>query len=437
MTETFDEAIEQYSAEDDLEKEIAKEVATPSDDDIITSHLNSIREQNPGATDDAATQPESPDTFVNDASAESFDAPKKHTARNIILIIVGILILIAAGLTFWVYSIEKNAEGVVPAGVSFANEQTLAGMKEPEVKTTLENAAKQLLENSVVVTLSETASDSFEANTVSKPLSNFVTINTSKMAEDALDVRQDAPLITRLQVDILKKTIDKNIPLIYTIDEDAIASFATEIAKASNQDAKNAELKQSGGKIDIVDGQFGYKTNKKALKKDIVAAIEDSLKSNAATDSLNVALTGKTIEPKKTAESLQTTPSLVVTLSERSIVLFNGNKVVKSYQCAIGTPDHPTPVGNWKIVLKRNNPTWVNPGSEWAKDMPKAIPPGPTNPLGLRALNLNASGIRIHGTTSLSSIGTAASHGCMRMRNDDIIDLFDRVEVGTPVFIIP
>jgi lipoprotein-anchoring transpeptidase ErfK/SrfK len=69
--------------------------------------------------------------------------------------------------------------------------------------------------------------------------------------------------------------------------------------------------------------------------------------------------------------------------------------------------------------------------------MPRSIAPGPTNPLGTRALNLTAPSIRFHGTTNIGSIGTAASHGCMRMRRPDIEDLYERVEVGTKVFIIP
>jgi L,D-transpeptidase ErfK/SrfK len=80
-------------------------------------------------------------------------------------------------------------------------------------------------------------------------------------------------------------------------------------------------------------------------------------------------------------------------------------------------------------------PSWGNPGSAWAANMPAYIPPGPSNPLGTRALNLNASGIRIHGTTSDWSIGRAASHGCMRMHRWDVEELFDRVEIGTPVLI--
>lgn len=451
MTDTIDEAIEQYSSDDSFEQEIAEEVTEPNDtiadepdkslvesplettaahevvapendDDIIASHLNEIRAQ---------------DSFAPIAEPiETASVEKSHTARNVILIIFAILLVIAAGLVGWVYYIEKQAEGIVPAGVSYANNQSLAGMKEPEVSETIANAAKQLLENNIVVSLSSESADAIEANTVSKPLSAFVTIDAQKMTKAAVDVRQQAPLLTRLQVDILKKTTDKNIPFAYTIDESAVSAFAKEIAKASNTSARDAEIKQVGGKIDIEDGASGFTADKKKLKSDIKAAIKDTLANSQASQSLNISLTGKTVEPKKTTESLQSTPAIIVKLSQRSVTLYNGEKVVKTYRCAIGTPDHPTPVGNWKIVLKRKNPTWVNPGSEWAKDMPKTIGPGPTNPLGMRALNLNASGIRLHGTTSLGSIGTAASHGCMRMRNEDIIDLFDRVEVGTPVFII-
>jgi len=88
-------------------------------------------------------------------------------------------------------------------------------------------------------------------------------------------------------------------------------------------------------------------------------------------------------------------------------------------------------------VQKRYRPTWSNPAPNgWGKGMPASIPPGPSNPLGTRALNLNASGIRIHGTNKDGSIGRAASHGCMRMHRWDIEDLYERVEVGTPVLIV-
>jgi L,D-transpeptidase ErfK/SrfK len=88
------------------------------------------------------------------------------------------------------------------------------------------------------------------------------------------------------------------------------------------------------------------------------------------------------------------------------------------------------------IVNKRINPTWVNPAKDtWGAGEPDFIPPGPDNPLGTRAMDLSAPGIRIHGTPADYSIGHYASHGCIRMHIWEAEDLFNRVQVGTPVII--
>ena len=108
----------------------------------------------------------------------------------------------------------------------------------------------------------------------------------------------------------------------------------------------------------------------------------------------------------------------------------------KQYRVATGTGGYPTPHGQFHITAKRLNPTWYNPNSDWSRGMPAFIGPGPSNPLGTRAMNLNASGIRIHGTPDSGSIGTNASHGCIRMQMHEAEDLFERVEVGTPVLVI-
>jgi L,D-transpeptidase ErfK/SrfK len=96
-----------------------------------------------------------------------------------------------------------------------------------------------------------------------------------------------------------------------------------------------------------------------------------------------------------------------------------------------------TPDGAWEVVRKVENPTWYNPAPDgWGKDEPLIIPPGPDNPLGTRALYLDAPGIRIHGTPSDSSIGHWASHGCIRMHIPESEALYPLVPVGTPVFIV-
>jgi len=128
--------------------------------------------------------------------------------------------------------------------------------------------------------------------------------------------------------------------------------------------------------------------------------------------------------------------AILVDLSQRRVYLYNGAKLEKSYRCAVGMRGYETPRGSFKIVGKKAWPSWHNPGGAWGKNMPSVIGPGVSNPLGTRAIYINASGIRLHGTTKTRSIGTAASHGCMRMLRRDVEDLYKRVNVGMPVVIV-
>jgi lipoprotein-anchoring transpeptidase ErfK/SrfK len=128
--------------------------------------------------------------------------------------------------------------------------------------------------------------------------------------------------------------------------------------------------------------------------------------------------------------------TILVVLHERHVILYNGAKVERKYDCAIGMRAYPTPKGIFKIIKKNPHPSWGNPYSPWSRSMPAYIRPGFYNPLGLRALYLNASGIRIHGTAQTWSMGHAASHGCIRLTNHNILDLYPRVKVGTQVQIL-
>ncbi len=125
---------------------------------------------------------------------------------------------------------------------------------------------------------------------------------------------------------------------------------------------------------------------------------------------------------------------IVVDLSDRSLRLYRDGKVFKKYSIAVGQPAYPTPTGTFKVVNMQRHPTWLPPNSPWAKGL-GPIPPGPGNPLGTRWIGTSAPAVGIHGTYADSSIGTAASHGCMRMHIPDVEQLFEYVSVGMPVII--
>ncbi len=129
---------------------------------------------------------------------------------------------------------------------------------------------------------------------------------------------------------------------------------------------------------------------------------------------------------------------IIVDIGDLRLYLYRDGALVKSYHVATGQPAYPTPQGTYSIVNMTKDPTWLPPNSDWAKDA-QPIPPGTENPLGTRWMGTSAPGVGIHGVppSEDSSIGTYASHGCIRMHNWDAVDLFGRVVIGMPVIIRP
>lgn len=125
---------------------------------------------------------------------------------------------------------------------------------------------------------------------------------------------------------------------------------------------------------------------------------------------------------------------LVLSLDARRVYLYRGEMLVSSYPVAIGTDETPTPQGQFTVQQMVVNPVWQSP---WTGEVHE---PGPDSALGLRWIEFatsDAGAFGFHGTPTLESIGKAASNGCVRMRNEDVVALFDQVGVGTPVIVQP
>ncbi len=144
-------------------------------------------------------------------------------------------------------------------------------------------------------------------------------------------------------------------------------------------------------------------------------------------------------KPPATAVSTSSPPaieavvSLVLNLKERRVYVRRGDKVIAKYPVAIGKKGWETPVGEWQVMEKVTNPGWTS-----FKDN-TVLKPGKDNPLGERWIGFWTDGkdmIGFHGTPNVKSIGTAASHGCVRMHNRDVKAMFTLVKVGTVVTVV-
>ncbi len=129
--------------------------------------------------------------------------------------------------------------------------------------------------------------------------------------------------------------------------------------------------------------------------------------------------------------------AIVIRRESRKLFLYRGETLKRVFRVATGQASYPTPLGRYEVVVKQRNPWWYPPtGSAWAQGK-QPVPPGPGNPLGTRWMGISAPYVGIHGTPDAASIGYSASHGCVRMLIPQVEWLFERVDVGTPVFIVP
>ena len=140
-----------------------------------------------------------------------------------------------------------------------------------------------------------------------------------------------------------------------------------------------------------------------------------------------VAFVTNTPEPAALDESAANGFSLKVDLSERQLYVISGGDAVASYPVAIGAPDFPTPKGSFSIRRIIWNPRWVPPDAKWAEKKIPRGPGDPKNPMGKVKIFFKEPDYYVHGTREVDSLGRAESHGCLRMRNSDVIALAKQV----------
>jgi lipoprotein-anchoring transpeptidase ErfK/SrfK len=131
---------------------------------------------------------------------------------------------------------------------------------------------------------------------------------------------------------------------------------------------------------------------------------------------------------KNQAPAANTKRVIVISLQDRKLALVQDGKVIKTYSVAVGKPSTPSPVGTFTIERRVANPTYSHDG--------RVVPPGPNNPVGSRWIGLSIRGYGIHGTNVPSSIGKAASHGCIRMSKADLEELYPLVAEGDTVELV-
>lgn len=212
-----------------------------------------------------------------------------------------------------------------------------------------------------------------------------------------------------------------------SVDGSRVRQLTVSLKKRYDRAPVDARVLLRDLKPYITEGAPGKVLEAKAS----VLAILRALRENRRT---GVVLPYTDVAPTHTRQSFGAV--IVVHRGSNKLFLYNGVKLVRVFTVATGQAVYPTPLGRFDIVVKWKDPWWYPPDSPWAKGA-KPIPPGPGNPLGTRWMGISSPGVGIHGTPDPASLGYSASHGCIRMYIPYAEWLFDHVEVGTPVYIVP
>ena len=248
----------------------------------------------------------------------------------------------------------------------------------------------------------------------------------------ALQKSRDGNLLSRTWRNLTGGEVSAQLTPEVTYSDRRIGSLVRRVKRTLDRQATDASVKFSGSGLSQVASKTGIAVRGRQLEKRIKAELVDPDADRV------VRIRTKVTQPKVSTEDLASKYPIVITVDRGSfrLRLWRNLKPAKTYRIAVGQVGLETPAGLYNVQNKAINPAWHVPDSDWAGKLAGKVIPGgrADNPLKARWLGIY-NGAGIHGTDAVSSLGTAASHGCIRMAIPDVIELYDQVPVATPVYI--
>jgi lipoprotein-anchoring transpeptidase ErfK/SrfK len=259
-----------------------------------------------------------------------------------------------------------------------------------------------------------------------------VQVNADELVDEAVEASRQGSFLSRAWRDLTGGGIDREVAPTIEYSKPAVQRLVDRVRVAMSRPAQDATVDISTTQVAVKQSVTGRTIDAKSLRAKVQAALVDV----RAERSIRAPL--KKITPKVTTAQLSDKYPAIITVDRNNhrLRLFKKLELAKTYPIAVGQAGLETPAGQYTIQNMAENPSWHVPDSAWAGDLAgRVIPPGPDNPIKARWMGIY-DGAGIHGTDAVNSIGTSASHGCIRMRIPDVEELYDQVKVGTPVYIV-
>jgi len=341
---------------------------------------------------------------------------RANRKRVVLLLSAVFLAVMIFGLLLTLLIIDFTQHGKIFPGITIDG-RTVGGMSKEEATSYIDSSRAAPISEPMVLYHGD---EEFTLD----PSSIDFTVDVDKMVNQAYQEGRGRNILERMTRRLFNKPISVNVPLIMRYDEVKLKEFVVEVARNLNYPPRNASIDMSEGHPEISDSREGLEVQQEETLQSIVTALP--------TDNRKLPIVTAILRPEISDEDIKYI--VVIKQGDHTLYLYEHEDLEGTYPVALGSPEYPTPNGKFHIIKMEKDPTWYPPRSDWAKDE-EPIPPGPGNPLGPYWMAIGNS-IGIHSTPDSASLGYSVSHGCIRMSEWGAQQLFYKVKVGTPVYII-
>jgi hypothetical protein len=342
----------------------------------------------------------------------------KSGRRRVLILagLFGVLVVGGAGVAYATADLSEDYEGRILPGSTIAGKE-VGGLTHEEALEAVGEAIEPELHRPIELTWKK-------RSWTATPEELGARSNAEAVVDAAFAASSDTSFFEKVGMRFFDRGVGFQRDVAIRYSKKGALGFIEGIAESIDAEPRDAAIDYSSGWVEITRERMGVQVKVARAHRDLMGALR-----SGADD---VALPVETIKPEVRRRDFDQV--LLTRIGENKLYLYEDGEIVREWTVATGLPEYPTPTGLFEVTELRYEPTWINPAPDtWGKDMPEMIPPGPGNPLGVRAINWSAPAIRFHGTSATYSLGYNASHGCVRMANEDVIELYDLVEVGTPI----
>jgi lipoprotein-anchoring transpeptidase ErfK/SrfK len=345
--------------------------------------------------------------------------------RTSLIPVAGLFGLVVA-LVVGMYAYDHGRRDQIARGVRIDGID-VGGLSASAATTKLQHSVAASMERPVTVTL-------HGKTWRITPRQAGVAVDVNGTVAEAVDASRTGSIFSRTWRGLFGGNVNKDVSLQVSYSDQAVRGFAAQVGAAVDTAPRDATVEPGSGGLTAVPDRVGVAVERKRLSARVAHALTGPFAKRT------VSVPTLTRKPAVTTNELaaQYPAYIVIDRANFKLLLYQHLKLSSTYEIAVGMQGLETTAGLYHIQWKQTDPPWYVPKSAWAGALAgKTIPPGPQDPLKARFMAFNG-GAGIHGIdpSEYSSIGHDASHGCVRMRIPDVIALYSRTPVGTPVYVI-